>query len=97
MGLADSLPDLHRPAGVLGLHPVEIERDADLPADEGRGQRLQGAADRETLLNVGNRPTRNVAVPMTMMVTRKVYLRPTRSPIRPNTSAPNGRTRNPAA
>ena len=49
MGLADSLPDLHRPAGVLGLRPVEIERDADLPEDEGRGQRLQGAADRELL------------------------------------------------
>ena len=32
-----------------------------------------------------------------MMVTRKVYLRPTRSPMRPNTSAPNGRTRKPAA
>ena len=28
---------------------------------------------------------------------RKVYLRPTRSPNRPNTSAPNGRTRKPAA
>ncbi len=34
---------------------------------------------------------------MTVMVTRKVYLRPTMSPMRPNTSAPNGRTRNPAA
>ena len=31
------------------------------------------------------------------MVTRKVFLRPTRSPIRPNTSAPNGRTAKPAA
>ena len=31
------------------------------------------------------------------MVTRKVFLRPTTSPIRPNTSAPNGRTANPAA
>ena len=31
------------------------------------------------------------------MVMRKVYLRPTRSPIRPNTSAPNGRTAKPAA
>ena len=35
--------------------------------------------------------------PMIRMVTRKVYLRPTRSPRRPNTSAPNGRTRKPAA
>ena len=34
---------------------------------------------------------------MTRMVTRKVYLRPTTSPTRPNTSAPNGRTMNPAA
>ena len=31
-------------------------------------------------------------MPMMMMVTRKVYLRPTRSPRRPNTSAPKGRT-----
>ena len=31
------------------------------------------------------------------MVTRKVFLRPTRSPIRPNRIAPNGRTANPAA
>jgi hypothetical protein len=28
-------------------------------------------------------------------VTRKVYLRPTRSPILPNTRAPRGRIRNP--
>jgi hypothetical protein len=34
---------------------------------------------------------------MKTMVTRNVYLRPTRSPIRPNTSAPKGRTRKPAA
>jgi len=31
------------------------------------------------------------------MVTRNVYLRPTRSPSRPNSKAPNGRTKNPAA
>src|SRR6185295_11502081 len=31
------------------------------------------------------------------MVIRKVYLRPTMSPMRPNSSAPNGRTRKPAA
>ena len=35
--------------------------------------------------------------PMMPMVTRKVFLRPTMSPIRPNTSAPNGRTAKPAA
>ena len=34
---------------------------------------------------------------MIPIVTRKVFLRPTRSPIRPNRSAPNGRTANPAA
>ena len=45
----------------------------------------------------GRMPTRNVDRPMMTMVTRKVYLRPTRSPRRPNTSAPNGRTRKPAA
>ena len=35
--------------------------------------------------------------PMIMMVTRKVYLRPIRSPSRPKNSAPNGRTAKPAA
>ena len=34
---------------------------------------------------------------MITMVIRKVYLRPTRSPRRPNTSAPKGRTKKPAA
>ena len=31
------------------------------------------------------------------IVTRNVFLRPTMSPIRPNTIAPNGRTAKPAA
>ena len=39
----------------------------------------------------------NVDDPMIRMVIRKVYLRPTRSPSRPNTMAPKGRTRKPAA
>ena len=34
---------------------------------------------------------------MITIVTRNVYLRPIRSPRRPNTSAPNGRTAKPAA
>ena len=33
---------------------------------------------------------------MMTMVTRNVYLRPTLSPMLPNTSAPSGRTMNPA-
>ena len=33
--------------------------------------------------------------PMTTIVTRKVYLRPTRSPIRPKKRAPKGRTEKP--
>ena len=32
-----------------------------------------------------------------VIVIRKVFFRPTRSPSEPNTSAPNGRTMNPAA
>ena len=48
-------------------------------------------------LKVGRRPTTNVDMPIKNMVIRKVYLRPMRSPSRPNTSAPNGRTRKPAA
>ena len=39
----------------------------------------------------------NVDSPMIPIVTRKVFLRPTRSPIRPNKIAPNGLTANPAA
>jgi hypothetical protein len=34
---------------------------------------------------------------MNKIVIRKVYFLPTKSPMRPNTSAPNGRTRKPAA
>ncbi len=34
---------------------------------------------------------------MIVIVIRNVYLRPIMSPTRPNTSAPNGRTANPAA
>ena len=55
------------------------------------------AADSPILSDVGRIPTMNVDEPMIRMVMRKVYFRPTRSPRRPNTSAPNGRTRNPAA
>ena len=36
-------------------------------------------------------------MPITVMVTRKVYLRPMRSPRRPKNRAPNGRTAKPAA
>ena len=39
----------------------------------------------------------NVPRPISVMVMRKVYLRPIRSPSRPKNSAPNGRTTNPAA
>jgi hypothetical protein len=38
-----------------------------------------------------------VDAPMMMMVARKVFFLPTRSPRRPNTNAPKGRTANPAA
>ena len=34
---------------------------------------------------------------MIASVTRKVFLRPTRSPMRPNTRAPSGRTMKPTA
>ena len=46
---------------------------------------------------VGNKPMRNVERPMIDSVTMNAYLRPIRSPIRPNTIAPKGRTRNPVA
>ena len=46
LGLAHSVPGLHPAAGRLGLDPAVDERIARLPEDEGRGQDLQGAADR---------------------------------------------------
>ena len=36
-------------------------------------------------------------MPISKMVTKKVYLRPIMSPKRPNTKAPKGRTMKPAA
>ena len=39
----------------------------------------------------------NVAPPMRISVTMKVYFRPIISPIRPKNNAPNGRTTKPAA
>ena len=45
----------------------------------------------------GSTPTTKVEAPMMRMVTRKVCFRPTRSPSRPKTRAPKGRTANPAA
>ena len=44
LGLAHSVPALGRPARHLGLDPAVAQRIADLPAHEGRGQGLQGAA-----------------------------------------------------
>ena len=46
---------------------------------------------------VGSSPTRKVQRPMIVIVRRKVYFRPIRSPIRPKTMAPNGRTTKPMA
>ena len=40
---------------------------------------------------------KNVPMPISVIVTRKVYLRPIMSPKRPKISAPNGRTAKPAA
>ena len=46
LGLAHSVPGVDRPARRLGLDPAAARtRVAGLPADEGRGQELQGAAD----------------------------------------------------
>ena len=49
------------------------------------------------VLKVGKSPTKTVESPITTMVTRNVYLRPTRSPMRPKMIAPKGRTKKPAA
>ncbi len=47
LGLAAAVPGLAGPADLLGLHPAEAERIAGVPADEGRGQGLEGAAARQ--------------------------------------------------
>ena len=52
-------------------------------------------AQKPIVAYVGSTPTSAVARPITTIVTRNVYFRPIRSPIRPNTSAPNGRTEKP--
>ena len=45
---------------------------------------------------VGIKPIAPVPSAMPVRVTRKVYLRPMRSPIQPNRKAPSGRMRKPA-
>ena len=45
----------------------------------------------------GRNPIAAVDPPMMRRVARKANFRPIRSPIRPNTRAPNGRTANPTA
>jgi hypothetical protein len=46
LGLAHSLRGVRAAAGRVGVDPAVDERVARLPEDEGRGQDLQGAADR---------------------------------------------------
>ncbi|KAH2816836.1 hypothetical protein KXV85_004043, partial [Aspergillus fumigatus] len=46
LGLAHSVPRLRDPARHLRVDPAAAERIAGVPEDEGRGQELQGAADR---------------------------------------------------
>ena len=45
----------------------------------------------------GSRPIANVDRPMSVIVMMNVRLRPVLSPMRPNSSAPRGRTAKPAA
>ena len=58
--------------------------------------RMMGAAT-PMVAYEGSRPTSAVEAPISTMVMRKVLLRPTRSPRRPKTMAPKGRTKKPAA
>ena len=52
---------------------------------------------RPTWAYVGKIPIRVVPRPMIEIVRRNAYFLPTKSPIRPKTTAPNGRTAKPAA
>ena len=45
----------------------------------------------------GMKPTPAVAMPISVTVTRKVYLRPSLSPRKPNSTAPRGRKPKPTA
>ena len=47
LGLAHPVPGLDRAARHLGLDPADAEREPRLPADEGGGHHLQGAAEGE--------------------------------------------------
>ena len=47
LGMAHRLPDLDRPARLLGLHPAQAAGVAGLPEDEGGGEGLQGAPHRQ--------------------------------------------------
>ena len=88
LALRRVLGDVGRRAAVLAAERQALQQ-AQRDQDDRRGD-ADGA-------QLGSRPTMKVDRPMIRMVTRKVYLRPTMSPRRPNTSAPNGRTRKPAA
>ena len=54
-------------------------------------------ATRPAVAYVGSSPTSAVARPIVAIVIKNVYLRPTRSPMWPNTIAPSGRTPKPGA
>jgi len=82
------LRDVDRGAAVL---PAECQTLQQAQRDQMTGAKMPICA------YVGRKPTRTVATPMTVIVTRKVYFRPMMSPSAPKKTAPNGRTRNPAA
>jgi hypothetical protein len=50
-----------------------------------------------TVAKLGRTPMKKVPRPIRVMQSRKVFLRPSVSPRRPKSSAPNGRTAKPAA
>ncbi len=49
LGLAGAVPDLAGASRLLDLHPAQAERVAGLPADEGGGQGVEVAAQRQLL------------------------------------------------
>ena len=76
-----------------GAPPLAAEGD---PLDE--AQTDEGDGREQADLTVGGQQAdREGGRPIMMTVTRKAPLRPVRSPIRPNISAPSGRKAKPAA
>jgi hypothetical protein len=87
-------PARRRVLGHVGGGAAVLAAEREPLQQPQRDERHRG--DDPHLVVRGEQPTSAVAAPMIAVVSTKVRLRPSVSPERPNSSAPNGRTANPA-